>query len=609
MPSTDLQILLIEPDEDTRHLLELALSARGHRVTSGGDAEHAWQALKQGAYPFIVINRNLPDIDGLRLCRQVRTLPGGEQSTVIIISENANPEDRSEALEAGANDFLAWPGDAIALRAHLEKAEQQASALRAAPQYLPPVPPAPPVPAEAPAEAPAASYEPPAEPESPSPEPAFDDAAEDIVAVAPEEVPVTLDESVATPEEPAAQSEDVDDTLFVIAPDGTIRDVRATAEELLGYLPDDYLGTNAFTIFHPEDAPRLLSMLTRAFTGGGDAEASDLRFRHGDDWEALPIYLTNHLDDPYLQGFAIHVVLPEPEPEPEPELGPQSIVDLPGFEFLYDQLPRLPMFPLFMDRLEHSLARASRRGEPVVSMLIDLSGLEAADARFGEGADDQTVVAVAQRIQSCLRAGDTVARVAPHEFGIVVEGIIGLGDASLVAKRLIADLEQVYVVNGADVHLSVSLGIAVSVQDRYGAPDMLQQARAAREYGRNHPQDGAQYALYEPHMAMPEPVAEEPELILDEPEYFAGEPEFIAQESEFSTLEAEQVALAAEPELELAPRDEETAAQAAPAPDAGTPPVEAWFMPLIERISSLEREISRLSTEHASLKDDAEAED
>jgi DNA-binding response OmpR family regulator len=77
-PTTDLRILLIEPDEDTRHLLELALSARGHRVTSGGDAEEAWRALQKATYPFIVLNRELPDIDGLRLCRQVRSLPGGQ---------------------------------------------------------------------------------------------------------------------------------------------------------------------------------------------------------------------------------------------------------------------------------------------------------------------------------------------------------------------------------------------------------------------------------------------------------------------------------------------------------------------------------------------------
>ena len=143
----------------------------------------------------------------------------------------------------------------------------------------------------------------------------------------------------------------------------------------------------------------------------------------------------------------------------------------------------------------------------------------------------------------------------------------GLGDAGLVAKRLIADLEEPYVVNGDDATLTPSLGIAVSVQDRFGATDLLRQANVARDYAQRNPQDG-RHALYEPSMELPEPAAQEPELILDEDEVAAPEALPVAELESYG--------------------DEPEVAGVTPA----APSVEAWFMPLIERISSLEREIS-----------------
>jgi diguanylate cyclase (GGDEF)-like protein/PAS domain S-box-containing protein len=488
-PSTiathELNVLLVEPDEETRRLLELALQARGHQVTSGGDAVGAWRALQRLAYPLIIVNRRLPDVDGLRLCRQMRAVPNGAESVILIVSGGATTEERAAALEAGADDYLAWPDDAVSFRGHLEAVEQRAA------------------------------------------------QAEHVQAQAQSAL------------HPAA----VRDTLFVLNPDGVVRATGEAAETLLGYSAATLHGRNAFAMFHPDDAPQVLGTLAQVLSGNESSAPAAFRVRgHDDAWHELELTARNSLHDPEIGGIVLSVRLPEPEPaaaEPAP-------VEERQLGLIYDELTRLPTYTLFADRLEHALARASRRGEPVVVLALALDGLEDADARYGAGADEQLIVSIGQRAQSCLRAGDTVARVGPHEFGFIIEGVLGLGDATPIAQRIVRDLEEPITVNGQSATLTPQIGVSMSAQERYSAADLLRQARAARDYARHHPVVGGHYALYESSMDHPAAHEVSPSDLLDEAQL---------------TLDA---------------------------PDA---PAEAWFSPLLERINSLEREIARLTTE------------
>lgn len=438
-PSTiathELNVLLVEPDEETRHLLELALQARGHQVTAGADAVGAWRALQRMVYPLIIVNRRLPDVDGLRLCRQMRAVPNGAESVILIVSGSATTEERAAALEAGADDYLAWPDDAVSFRGHLEAVEQRAA------------------------------------------------QAEHVLAQA------------------AARPAAVRDTLFVLNPDGVVRATGEAAEALLGYSTATLHGRNAFGLFHPDDAPQVLGTLAQVLSSNESSAPATFRVRgHDDAWHELELTARNRLRDPEVGGIVLSVRLPEPEPAAAEEPVP---VEEPQLGLIYDELTRLPTYTLFADRLEHALARASRRGEPVVVLALALDGLEDADARYGAGADEQLIVSIGQRAQSCLRAGDTVARVAPHEFGFIIEGVLGLGDATPIAQRIVRDLEEPITVNGQSATLTPQIGVSMSAQERYSAADLLRQARAARDYARHHPVVGGHYALYEPSMDHP----------------------------------------------------------------------------------------------------------
>lgn len=119
-----LHVLLIEPDDDTRGLLELALSARGYVVISGDTAAAGIAAVDAEPFPVIVIGDSVPGFDIALLCRRLRAAPNSSESTIIVLSHRAGAVDREKLLAAGASDCLVWPADALLLRSYLEAAER-----------------------------------------------------------------------------------------------------------------------------------------------------------------------------------------------------------------------------------------------------------------------------------------------------------------------------------------------------------------------------------------------------------------------------------------------------------------------------------------------------
>ena len=101
--------LLVEDDPDLRLLMAWLLEERGHPVVALGDGAAAWAALRAGVFPLVVLDVGLPGLDGLELCRRLRTLAHGDASVVLVVTARTAPADLRAVLEAGADDYLAKP--------------------------------------------------------------------------------------------------------------------------------------------------------------------------------------------------------------------------------------------------------------------------------------------------------------------------------------------------------------------------------------------------------------------------------------------------------------------------------------------------------------------
>lgn len=124
-----MDVLLVEPEPAMSALLQSVLESRGHAVTAVADGESGWESYQSRHFSMVILEWLLPEMDGLEVCRKIRSSPKGADSLILVITLRMNPGDLKQILAAGADDYLAQPVDRLLLNIRLEIAEQQASRL------------------------------------------------------------------------------------------------------------------------------------------------------------------------------------------------------------------------------------------------------------------------------------------------------------------------------------------------------------------------------------------------------------------------------------------------------------------------------------------------
>jgi len=154
----------------------------------------------------------------------------------------------------------------------------------------------------------------------------------------------------------------------------------------------------------------------------------------------------------------------------------------------YDTLTGLPNRALFMDRLSHTVERAKRHPEYRFAVLfLDLDRFKVVNDSLGHLVGDQLLIAIARRLQGCIRAEDTVARLGGDEFTILLEDIEDISQATRVAERINQALIAPFNLDGNEVFTAASIGIVLSREvskgvcttDYDGPDDLLRDADTA----------------------------------------------------------------------------------------------------------------------------------
>ena len=157
---------------------------------------------------------------------------------------------------------------------------------------------------------------------------------------------------------------------------------------------------------------------------------------------------------------------------------------------LYDSLTGLPNRRMFAEQLAPILAQARKKSEIRAVLFLDLDRFKNINDSLGHAVGDLLLKAVATRLTRSLRHGDLIARLGGDEFMILLQGLTNKQDAAKIAVKVLESLRPPFKIQGHDLHVASSIGIAISPEDGDDVDSLLKNAdtamNRAKEMGRNN---------------------------------------------------------------------------------------------------------------------------
>jgi diguanylate cyclase (GGDEF)-like protein/PAS domain S-box-containing protein len=171
----------------------------------------------------------------------------------------------------------------------------------------------------------------------------------------------------------------------------------------------------------------------------------------------------------------------------------------------YDPLTNLPNRRLFYDRYEQAQSTSARNGMYVAVLMIDLDNFKLVNDSKGHGVGDLLLVELANRLRSCIRQNDTLARLDGDEFVILLEGLhedieqVAI-DIKRLGEKILDTLNQVFLLRDIEIQISASIGISFFIGGDMTVEESLRRADTAmyhsKDSGRNT------LSFYDPYMQL-----------------------------------------------------------------------------------------------------------
>ena len=263
------------------------------------------------------------------------------------------------------------------------------------------------------------------------------------------------------------------DVVTIAEVDSTIRYLSPSALRVFGHDHRTLVGTPLAALVVPEEAHRFLELLAETATRCATPAVGEFTML---DSAGCPrpteITITNLLDDPSVAGLVLN----------SRDIGDQKRLQAELIhQAFHDSLTGLANRALFKDRVQHALelGRRRRRGRPVAVLFLDLDRFKAINDSFGHASGDALLSAVSQRLRNSVRPADTVARLGGDEFAILVEDVASEAEVNVVAERVRHAFREPIVIDGRELVVAASIGIALSETGAETVDDLLRNADLA----------------------------------------------------------------------------------------------------------------------------------
>ena len=280
----------------------------------------------------------------------------------------------------------------------------------------------------------------------------------------------------------------MNEAIIVTSYDGTIEHINTATTHLLGFREDELLGASIDTLVDVSKSKSIADL-----TPSGLPKEATFESKFG---ESVPVSFTCSIvedssGEPVNRIYAAQNITERRRAEKR-------------IRYLarIDALTKIPNRMQFQHLLQRSIARARRAKNPLCLFYVDVDNFKEINDTFGHLAGDTTLETVAERLAAALPKHSIIGRLAGDEFAVMVDrlgpGTDGMKATRELAQKLLNRLSDPFFVQGHEVFMTASMGIAFYPKDAVNVIDLIRNADAALYHAKKN--GGNDYSFYEPRM-------------------------------------------------------------------------------------------------------------
>ncbi len=441
MSINEQKILIVDDDPVVLKSLQDLLAIRGYNPNTAIGGQEAICQLDQNNYDLVLLDLHMPYVSGHDVMAHIRA--NQINTSVIIVSGETSFEAAKDACTQGAYDFLRKPYAADELIITINNALQEKR----------------------------------------------------------------LQKQNIFMQKQLAESERLHryivntspDIIYILNQDGHFTFINERIESLLGFSKEEIVGKHYSFLVHHDDMEQARYVFNERRIGTRAAKNIELRLKCKDDGKSrhfknrtLPIELSatgmyagkgkSKKSYTGTYGVARDVT--------ERKIAEETI----NFQAYHDLLTRLPNRALLRDRLNLAINQAKRENEILAVMFLDLDRFKNINDSLGHIIGDELLQQVSNRLKGCIRAGDTLARFGGDEFTLMLPKLHnGRDDAGKLASKINGALKQPFNVDGHELYVSASIGIALYPQDGTNIDSLIKHADVAMYHVKGQGKNGYQF--------------------------------------------------------------------------------------------------------------------
>jgi diguanylate cyclase (GGDEF)-like protein/PAS domain S-box-containing protein len=431
--SGDLLRILVADDEPTaRLLMRAALVKSGFAVSLAVDGLDALRQFRANPSDMVMLDVEMPGMDGYQVCAALRA-EAGDELPIVMVTGMDDVDSIERTYQSGATDFIAKPIN-WSLIGHRVKYLFRSS--------------------------------------------------------------MAMQELRTAHARNAAILNAIPDLIFEFDLDGRYLDYHAPHSDMLFAPADTILGTTLHERLPPDAAEVCMSALREAHeTGYSTGKQFELPLQQGTHWYELSVArkATDVGQTPRFIAVSRDIT--------ERKEAENRIFRL----AYYDSLTGLPNRQSFLDRLDREIHRAGRSSDKLAVLFLDLDGFKNVNDTLGHSAGDLILQWAADRLSQGIRPSDLaaraqtsesvagLARLGGDEFTVMIPNMAHGEDALVVAHRIRDLMRRPFNLDGRDVVLTTSIGIAVFPEDGEDAAELLKHADTAMYHAKDQGRDNCQF--------------------------------------------------------------------------------------------------------------------